>query len=170
VDVDDSGGTREWTGPDNFSATGQEITLENVTVEATGTYKPVYTSACGTKSIAFFEVAVSPVKSGHTYMIQPYNTALKVELEDATGNNGTNVQVGANTFSETQRYIITLAEEKYFQTAPEIAPSKALDVYNISSDDGANIVIWDYWGGHGQNFEFKPAGNNTYNIIARHRP
>ena len=34
---------------------------------------------------------------------------------------------------------------------------KSLDVYDISKDPGANICLWDYWGGDGQRWVLVPA-------------
>lgn len=35
--------------------------------------------------------------------------------------------------------------------------SEALDVYNISKEPGANICLWNYWGGAGQKWVLVPA-------------
>lgn len=167
-EVADTEGTWECTGPNGYTSASNEISFSNVSTNLTGIYKFVYTSTCGTRSIALFELSVSPIEDGKTYIIKPYNSDLVVGLEDGKGTDGTNVLVSENKNAEYQRFILTNVEGKYYRITPKNAPTKSLDVYNISTDDGANVVIWNYWGGNGQQYEIRPAGNNTYNIFARH--
>jgi Papain family cysteine protease/Ricin-type beta-trefoil lectin domain-like len=42
--------------------------------------------------------------------------------------------------------------------------NKALEVYNFRTDNGADIVQWDYWGGQNQRWHFVPTGDGYYYI------
>ena len=41
---------------------------------------------------------------------------------------------------------------------------RAMDVYNIENANGANICIWDYWGGQGQQWIIADVGSGLYSI------
>lgn len=45
---------------------------------------------------------------------------------------------------------------------------KCLDVRGISTDKGANIIQYDYWGGDNQKWKLEPVGDGYYRIIAKH--
>ncbi len=167
--ISDEGGSWEWIGPNDFTASGNEITLNELTADESGVYKAIYTSTCGTKSIGLFDLYVLPLISGKTYTITPYTNADKrVGLQSQSGVNGTNVVVTDKLDVDYQRFVFTLVDGEYFKICPANAPDEALDVYNISTDDGANIVIWEYWGGSGQQYALTSFGDNVYSITARH--
>ncbi len=55
-------GTWQWTGPAGFSATGREISLENISADQAGTYTVSFTGEGGCESPArTFTIAVDPV-------------------------------------------------------------------------------------------------------------
>ena len=166
--VNDEGGSWQWNGPNGNLISGSELTLTNVTADMTGTYKATYTSNCGTKSIGLFDLTVSPVISGHTYVIRPLNSDLCISLEGGANVDGTNVILSNNLNTNYQRFVFTNEDEEYYRITPANAPDEAIDIFNISTDDGANAVIWNYWGGSGQQFALTPAGNNAYYLVARH--
>ncbi|NQE44611.1 RNA 2'-phosphotransferase, partial [ANME-1 cluster archaeon GoMg2] len=60
-------------------------------------------------------------------------------------------------FNESEFYVITAKHS-----------GKCLDVGGISTDDGANIIQWDYWRGDNEKWKLKPVGNDYYCIIAKH--
>jgi len=41
----------------------------------------------------------------------------------------------------------------------------AMDVYEMSTADAANIVQWEYWGGAGQKFTFTYLGSGYYSVL-----
>lgn len=53
-----TGGIMQWTGPDNFSADTQSITLSNLVSENSGTYTYMYVNDCGTMSSQDFNITV----------------------------------------------------------------------------------------------------------------
>lgn len=51
--------TWAWTGPNNFKATGRELTISNVQAANAGTYTATYTNSSGCKSSYQFKIVVS---------------------------------------------------------------------------------------------------------------
>ncbi|PRX19735.1 pectate lyase C [Orenia metallireducens] len=45
---------------------------------------------------------------------------------------------------------------------------KGLEVYNFSTENGANINQWDYWGGDNQQWQIIDLGNGYYSIINKY--
>lgn len=45
---------------------------------------------------------------------------------------------------------------------------KAMDVEGVSSDNGANVILWDYVGGTNQQWDINNLGNGYYSIRAAH--
>lgn len=80
--------------------------------------------------------------------------SLTVENEDSA--NGNNIFLSEYKGLPSQKYILHRTDDAYWITA-ECSGHTALDVYDISYDNGANIDQWDYWGGEGQKFYIKPA-------------
>lgn len=54
-----SGGSWAWSGPNGFSATTREVTLENIQISQAGVYTATYTNDCGTQSTQDFNVTVT---------------------------------------------------------------------------------------------------------------
>ncbi len=71
----------------------------------------------------------------------------------ATAENGTDVALVNNSSAFS---IYANADGSYAITDSG-NNHKSLDVYGISKDAGANICLWDYWGGDGQKWVLVPA-------------
>ena len=82
--------------------------------------------------------------------------AITVENGDST--NGNNFALTAYTGSSAQRFRLNRTDDAFYIQA-ECGGNAAMDVYDISYDNGANIDQWDYWGGEGQKFYIRPADN-----------
>lgn len=87
--------------------------------------------------------------------------ALTVKGGDST--NGNTIYLDEFTDSPAQRFILHRTDDAYYITA-ECSGNAALDVYDISYDNGADIDQWDYWGGEGQKFYIRPV-NDKYTFI-----
>ncbi len=74
-------------------------------------------------------------------------------LTAETGNNenGGNICVSEYKDLKSQHFILHRAGACYYITA-ECSGNAALDVYDQSTENGANIDQWDYWGGDNQKF------------------
>lgn len=87
--------------------------------------------------------------------------ALTVDNGDQT--NGNNISLTEYRGLPSQHFILHRTDDAYYITA-ECSGNAALDVYDISYDDGANIDQWDYWAGEGQKFYIRPV-ENKYSLI-----
>lgn len=79
--------------------------------------------------------------------------ALTVENGDST--DGNNIYLSEYKDTAAQHFILHRTDDAYYITA-ECSGNAALDVYDISYDNGANIDQWDYWKGEGQKFYIRP--------------
>jgi len=82
--------------------------------------------------------------------------SLSLTVENGDSGNGNNIFLSEYKGLSSQKYILHRTDDAYWITA-ECSGRTALDVYDISYDNGANIDQWDYWGGEGQKFYIKPA-------------
>ena len=85
-----------------------------------------------------------------------HTKAITVESGDST--DGSNFSLAPYTGAESQMFKLNRTDDAYYITA-KCSGNAAMDVYDISYDDGANIDQWDYWGGEGQKFYIRPADN-----------
>ena len=82
--------------------------------------------------------------------------SLTVENGDST--NGNRIRVEKYTDMSSQHFKLNKTGDSYYITA-ECSGKAALDVYGQSSENGAVIDQWDYWGGANQRFYITPAGS-----------
>ena len=87
--------------------------------------------------------------------------ALTVENGDST--NGNNIYLSEYRDTAAQHFILHRTDDAYYITG-ECSGNAALDVYDISHENGANIDQWDYWAGEGQKFYIRPVGGD-YSFI-----
>ena len=87
--------------------------------------------------------------------------ALTVENGDNT--NGNNIYLSEYRDTAAQHFILHRTDDAYYITG-ECSGNAALDVYDISHENGANIDQWDYWAGEGQKFYIRPVGGE-YSFI-----
>ena len=84
--------------------------------------------------------------------------ALALTVESGDSTNGSNVSLSEYTGAASQRFTLTRVDDAYCIRAKS-SGNASLDVWDISYEDGANIAQYDYWGGEGQKFYIRPAGN-----------
>ena len=84
-------------------------------------------------------------------------------VENGDSANGNNIYLSEYEDKPSQHFILHRTDDAYYITA-ECSGNAALDVYDISHDDGANIDQWDYWGGEGQKFYIRPV-DGKYRFI-----
>ena len=90
-----------------------------------------------------------------------HSKAMTVENGDST--DGNNIYLSEYKDLSSQHFILHRTDDAYYITA-ECSGNAALDVYDISYEDGANIDQWDYWQGEGQKFYIRPV-DNKYRFI-----
>ncbi|MBN2612931.1 MAG: carbohydrate-binding protein [Bacteroidales bacterium] len=81
-----SGGSWNWSGPNNFSATTREVTISNIQTNQAGTYVATYTNDCGTNSTQNFVVTVNGGSTPVTLTIQE-NTTGFCSVDGTVDNN-----------------------------------------------------------------------------------
>lgn len=93
---------------------------------------------------------------------QDSSRAMTVKNGDST--DGNTIYLDEFTDSPAQRFILHRTDDAYYITA-ECSGNAALDVYDISYENGADIDQWDYWAGEGQKFYIRPV-DETYRLIS----
>jgi arabinan endo-1,5-alpha-L-arabinosidase len=94
-----------------------------------------------------------------TYTIQnSYGKA--VTVENSSADDGANVILTDNTESDAQKFFIRCNKDGSYSFLSVVSGGNScLDVYGISTEDGANICQWSYWNGDGQAFILEPAAS-----------
>ncbi len=103
--------------------------------------------------------------SDGTYsLLNSSGKALTVEKGDAT--DGNNISVSDSNSSEAQKFTIRCTKDgSYVLLTAASNNESCVDVFNISTESGANICQWDYWGGDGQRFVIEPASAKKSVVI-----
>lgn len=165
-------GTWLWQGPNNFTIADSVIVFNNITRNLSGTYFATFTNSCGTKSYTSVTLLVNydipkNIETGNTYIIEPLNSGKVISVQNYAQVNGSNIIQDTDAGQPAQRFLFNIVDSVYWKISPLNAPTRAVDVFNISANDGANIVIWDYWGGAGQQWQIAEVQPNLYSIISR---
>ncbi|MBQ8922489.1 MAG: family 43 glycosylhydrolase [Oscillospiraceae bacterium] len=95
---------------------------------------------------------------GYCAIFSAEQDGLAMTVEGGDGTNGSNIALAAFTGSDAQLFTLNRTDDAYYIRA-KCSKSAVLDVYDISYENGANIDQWDYWGGEGQKFYIRPAGD-----------
>lgn len=99
---------------------------------------------------------------GYCAFLSAENPEQAITVESGDSTNGSNFALAAYTGSSAQRFMLNKTDDAFYIQA-ECSGNAAMDVYDISYENGANIDQWDYWGGEGQKFYILPAdGQYTF--------
>lgn len=101
------------------------------------------------------------------YRIAPVHSGKTLDITNCGNTEGVNVQQWGWLDNDCQKFTITSVDGIWHRISPRNAPDLALDVYDGSTEPGANINAWTYWGGGMQQFRFQSAGNGRWRIINR---
>lgn len=85
--------------------------------------------------------------------------------------NGTNVQLCYQNGSDAQKFRlqpINVIENNTYEIETKLDSNEILDVDFESSNDGANIQLWNANNANNQRFIFEGLNSNTYKILAKH--
>lgn len=102
-----------------------------------------------------------------TYRITPIHSGESLDIANCASEEGTNVQQWTWLNNDCQKFNITRVEGVWHRISPVNSPDTALDVDSFSTDNGANVMLWDYWGAPNQQFRFQGAGSGQWRIINR---
>lgn len=99
---------------------------------------------------------------GYCAFLSSENPEQAITVENGDSTDGNNFSLAAYTGSPAQRFKLNKTDDAFYIQA-ECSGNAAMDVYDISYENGANIDQWDYWGGEGQKFYIRPAdGKYTF--------
>ena len=106
--------------------------------------------------------------SGGFYKIEPvYNpNYVCMDIDNAWDGDGTNVKCFAKSDNNSaQNFRIIASTSSTFRINPECSDTRVLDVCGPSTDDGANIQLWQYENVSQQNWIFYDASQQIFNKI-----
>lgn len=101
-----------------------------------------------------------------TYALVFQHSQKAITIEDTPAENGSNLAQHPFTKQTTQYFEITHLSNNWHSIRPQMNPEQSFDVFEISVENGANINLWEYWGGNGQQFAFEQ-GPGGYYLINR---
>ncbi len=84
--------------------------------------------------------------------------SLALTVENGDNSNGNNIFLSEYKNTAAQHFILHRTDDAYYITG-ECSGNAALDVYDQSFENGANLDQWDYWSGECQKFYIKPVDN-----------
>ena len=99
------------------------------------------------------------INSDGTYSFYDSVTSKELIMAEASADNGVNAEAGALNIAESiiEEYRLQCNKDGTYTILTATSDYKAaLDVYEMSKDEGANICQWEYWGGDGQKFILEP--------------
>ncbi|WP_303835364.1 family 43 glycosylhydrolase [Ruminococcus flavefaciens] len=92
---------------------------------------------------------------GKCCILSGRDRSLALTVENGDSTDGNNIYLSEYKDTAAQHFILHRTDDAYYITA-ECSGNAALDVYDISYENGANIDQWDYWKGEGQKFYIRP--------------
>lgn len=107
----------------------------------------------------------SEVSEGY-YRIIARHSNKAVKIFNNTPSEGQDIVQGEIESERSQIWTFTETINHLYKISPYEESALCFDVYGISNDDGANINLWTYWGGSGQQFYFRSIDSAWYQIIA----
>ncbi len=99
---------------------------------------------------------ITPSGDGSFYFTDGSGNALTVEK--GSPEDGTNISISPYNDDKSQKFNIICNKDGSYSILSAVTDGKScLDVFEISTEDGANICQWNFWGGEGQKFILEPA-------------
>lgn len=81
-------------------------------------------------------------------------------VENGSAENGANLLLSTPDGSASQKFSLRCNKDGSYSLLTAASGFTACaDVFEISTEDGANINQWEYWGGDGQRFVLEPAAS-----------
>ncbi len=79
-------------------------------------------------------------------------------VEGGSAEDGANMLLSAYTGDASQKFTLQCNKDGSYSLLTAVSDSTSCaDVFEISTENGANICQWNYWGGDGQKFILEPA-------------
>lgn len=94
-----------------------------------------------------------------TYTIQTAD-GKALTIENGSAENGANIALSDLKNNLSQKFTIQCNKDGSYSLMTAASDGKSCaDVFEISTEKGANINQWEYWGGNGQKFILEPASD-----------
>lgn len=161
------------TSSGNYSNTievGNETTALVEQLDPAGTYYFAVTAynTEGLESLPSDEVsytAPSGIPNGVYRILARHSAKVLTAAGGGTGN-GTNVEQRTYTGASNQHWTVSQSNGEY--SIVGVPSGRAIDIYGVSTADGANACLWDNWGGANQRYTLTATTNGYYRISPNH--
>jgi hypothetical protein len=133
-----SGGTWNWSGPNDFTATTREVTLSDIQTSQTGDYVVTYTNSGGCQSSGTYNVTVNGGFLSGTYKILVSHSSKAIEVADSSTADGAVVQQMTDNDGANQQWVVARISGVDYKIVNAYS-GKAMDVIGNSTSNGALI-------------------------------
>ncbi|WP_435318027.1 RICIN domain-containing protein [Haloarchaeobius sp. TZWSO28] len=114
---------------------------------------------------------IEPLDDGEYRVVSDYN-GMVMEVPGGSTENGDDVRQWDSNDYPNQRWRIESTGTKSVQEGEykivNVKSGKALDVADLSDDNGANVVQWEYNAGPNQRWQVDYLGDSQYRFVAKH--
>ncbi|WP_240475317.1 carbohydrate-binding protein [Flavobacterium reichenbachii] len=143
---------------DNFAGTSTVINSDNSCLNTTWNDK--------VSSIRIIANGVTTL-GNQTFFLQNRNSALNMDVWNASLSNGGNIAQGTANGANNQKFTFTHLGDGLYKIIANHS-GQSIDVNNFNKANGANVEQYPYNGTTNQQFILVAAGDGFYKIIARH--
>ena len=100
--------------------------------------------------------------NGYYYLEPMNNVGYRLDIANAADYNGANVGIHPKNGNAAQKYRILSCGTGSDRLVPACSPSRVVEVVSASTDEGANVQIWEYVGQTQQQWTFESASGEPY--------
>lgn len=101
--------------------------------------------------------------NGYYYLEPMSNVGYRLDIANAANYNGANVGIHPTNGGLAQKYQIISCGSNSYRLAPACCTdSRIVEVVGASTDEGANVQIWEYVGQTHQQWTFEEASSEPY--------
>ena len=101
--------------------------------------------------------------NGYYYLEPISNVGYRLDIANAANYNGANVGIHPKNGNAAQKYQIISCGSNNYRLAPACCTdSRVVEVVGASTDEGANVQIWEYVGQTHQQWTFEEASSEPY--------
>ncbi|MDE3099725.1 MAG: RICIN domain-containing protein [Verrucomicrobiota bacterium] len=162
-----TGGSWSWSGPNGFSSTSRQVTVNNIT--SSGNYTATYINSCGDSSSDTFVITVSGggIDTTATYHIQNEASGLVLNNQGSTTDGTAITQWSSSSTSDNLKWTFILTSNGYYQINSVKSGLDAV-VQSASTSQGAGIIQWSF--GSAGNDQWQPQANSdgSYTFVNLH--
>lgn len=166
-------GTWSWSGAGGIRGNQSRLHIKKLKEDMTGNLVALFTNNKGKATFLDFNLIVYPqipkgLKSGAMYVIQPANSDYAVTFEETASNSEARITLDELSYDTNKLWRLKLDDDVFWSISPSTELSEGFDVRDGLKNDGADVLLWSYWGGTNQQWYFKKLKNGYYQIKARH--